>query len=113
MKAVYIEERGGPDKHIYGDVQDPVMGDDQVLIRIRAASINRFDLNARAGENGVMVGLPRVLGLDMAGEIVDASVMALEAGYLPGARRRRRSPNALPNVSLLSSGTGRGLLEPI
>ena len=86
MKAVYIEERGGPDKLIYGDVPDPVMGDDQVLIRIRAASINRFDLNARAGENGVMVGLPRVLGLDMAGEIVDASVMALEAGYLPGAR---------------------------
>ena len=58
MKAVYIEERGGPENLVYGDMPDPEMADDQVLIRVRAASINRFDLNARAGENGVMVNLP-------------------------------------------------------
>ncbi len=86
MKAVYIEERGGPEKLIYGDVSDPEMGDDQVLIRIRAASINRFDLNARAGENGVMVPLPRILGLDMSGEVVDAGAVALDAGIVPGMR---------------------------
>ena len=86
MKAVYIEERGGPEALIYGDVPDPQMADDQVLIRIRAASVNRFDLNARAGENGVMVGLPRVLGLDLAGEVLDAGMTALEAGIVPGAR---------------------------
>ena len=86
MKAVYIEERGGPEALIYGDVPDPEMTDDRVLIRIRAASVNRFDLNARAGENGVMVGLPRVLGLDMAGEVLDAGMPALEAGILPGQR---------------------------
>ncbi len=87
MKAVYIEERGGPEALIYGDAPDPEMrGDDSVLIRIRAASVNRFDLNARAGENGVMVGLPRILGLDLAGEVLDAGAAALEAGILPGAR---------------------------
>ena len=86
MKAVYIEERGGPENLIYGDMPDPEMADDQVLIRVRAASINRFDLNARAGENGVMVGLPRILGLDMAGEIEDAGSVALNAGIVPGMR---------------------------
>ncbi len=86
MKAVYIEERGGPDNLIYGDMPDPEMSDDRVLIRIRAASVNRFDLNARAGENGVMVGLPRILGLDLAGEVLDAGLPALEAGMVPGTR---------------------------
>ncbi len=86
MKAVYIEERGGPENLVYGDMPDPEMADDQVLIRVRAASVNRFDLNARAGENGVMVNLPRILGLDMAGEVENVGMVAIEAGIVPGMR---------------------------
>lgn len=78
MKAVYIESQGGPETLTYGERPNPVMGDDDVLIRVRAAAVNRFDLYARSGDNKVRVPLPRILGEDLAGDIADVGVGALE-----------------------------------
>jgi zinc-binding alcohol dehydrogenase/oxidoreductase len=69
MKAVRIHEDGGPEVLRYEDVPDPVAGPGEVLIRLRAASVNRLDLWVRQGRPSVPK--PRILGADGAG-IVEA-----------------------------------------
>ena len=86
MKAVYITEQGGPEVLTYGDRPDPAPGTDEVLVRIRAAAVNRFDLYARSGENRVQVAMPRILGEDLAGEVVEAGPEAAERGVMAGQR---------------------------
>ena len=49
MKAVRIHEDGGPEVLRYEDVEDPVAGEGEVLIRLRAASLNHIDLWVRQG----------------------------------------------------------------
>jgi NADPH:quinone reductase-like Zn-dependent oxidoreductase len=68
MKAVYIAEPGGPDKLIFGDRPDPQAGAGEVIVRVRGTALNHADLSIRAGKSPTG-GLPRVLGLDMAGEV--------------------------------------------
>ena len=81
MKAVYIENPTGPDSLVYGDRPDPEAGPGEVVVRVRASALNRADLNVIAGR-GSTRGLPRVLGMDMAGEVVQVSpnVSGIEAG---------------------------------
>ncbi|MEE9325449.1 MAG: alcohol dehydrogenase catalytic domain-containing protein, partial [Dehalococcoidia bacterium] len=72
MKAVYIEEQGGIEKLIYGERPEPKVGPGEVLVKIRATALNHLDIYARAGLNGVSVGgFPRILGSDIAGEVVE------------------------------------------
>jgi NADPH:quinone reductase-like Zn-dependent oxidoreductase len=65
MKAVRIHEDGGPEVLRYEDAPDPEPGPDDVLIHLRAASLNRLDLWVRAGRPSVPK--PRILGADGAG----------------------------------------------
>ena len=65
MKAVRIHEDGGPDVLRYEDVDDPAPGAGEVLIRLRAASLNHLDLWLRRGLPSVPK--PRILGADGAG----------------------------------------------
>src|SRR5438552_1063346 len=69
MKAVRIHEFGGPEVLTYEDVPDPKPRKDQVLIRVRACSLNHLDLWVRKGLPGV--NLPHILGSDIAGDIVE------------------------------------------
>ena len=69
MKAVRIHEDGGPDVLRYEDVEDPVAGEGEILIRLRAASLNHLDCWIRQGLPSVPK--PRTLGADGAG-IVEA-----------------------------------------
>src|SRR4030081_2139279 len=69
MKAVRIHQFGGPEVLTYEDVPDPKPRKDQVLIRVRACSLNHLDIWVRKGLPGV--NLPHILGSDMAGEIVE------------------------------------------
>ncbi len=78
MKAVRLFEHGGPTVLQYVDVPMPVVGDDEVLIRVRATSINQWDLRYRAGKlpPNPLPGrppwpLPFQLGRDAAGEVVE------------------------------------------
>ncbi len=68
MKAVYIAEHGGPEKLVFGDRPDPEAGPGEVVVRVRATAVNHADLSIRAGRSATG-GLPRILGLDMAGEV--------------------------------------------
>ena len=44
MRAVYVERTGPPDVLIYGDLPTPEPGPNDVLIRVRATSLNRQDI---------------------------------------------------------------------
>src|ERR1043166_5727803 len=60
---------------------DPVPGDEELLIRVRAAGVNSADLAQRAGHYPPPAGVTDVPGLECAGEAEDGTrVMAL----LPG-----------------------------
>ena len=74
MKAVYIEQHGGVDALVYGDLPEPRPGPNDVKVRVRATSINRLDLFTRAGVRGTRIPLsgPHVLGGDTAGDVVEA-----------------------------------------
>jgi zinc-binding alcohol dehydrogenase/oxidoreductase len=67
MKAVRIHEDGGPEVLRYEDVPDPLPGDGEVLVELRAASLNHLDLWLRQGLPSVPK--PRILGADGAGVI--------------------------------------------
>ena len=72
MKAVFIPETGGPEVLTYGDMPEPETGAAELLVRVRAAALNRRDVFAREGSHGVRPPLPHVPGLEVAGEVAEA-----------------------------------------
>jgi len=78
VKAIRIHEDGGPEVLRYEDAPDPVPGSGQVLIELRAASLNALDVWIRKGLPSVPK--PRILGADGAGVVVSGD------GFEPGAR---------------------------
>lgn len=72
MKAVVLREHGGMDNLAYEtDFADPKIGEGDVLIRVRATSLNYHDVFTRRGMPGIKIPLPAIMGLDVAGEIVE------------------------------------------
>src|SRR5579863_8668283 len=69
MKAVRIHQFGGPEVLTYEDIPDPQLRKDEVLVRVRACSLNHLDVWVRKGLPGVK--LPHILGSDVAGEVVE------------------------------------------
>jgi NADPH:quinone reductase-like Zn-dependent oxidoreductase len=70
MKAVRIHQFGGPEVLQYEDIPDPQLRKDQVLVRVKACSLNHLDIWVRKGLPGVQ--LPHIPGSDIAGEVVEA-----------------------------------------
>jgi NADPH:quinone reductase-like Zn-dependent oxidoreductase len=69
VKAIRIHEDGGPEVLRYEDAPDPEPGPGEVLVRLRAASLNHIDLWVRKGLPSAPK--PRILGADGAGIRVD------------------------------------------
>jgi len=82
MKAVRIHQFGGPEVLKYDDIPDPQPRKDQVLIRVKACSLNHLDLWVRKGLPGVK--LPHIPGSDVAGEIVEIGEYV--SGFTTGQR---------------------------
>jgi NADPH:quinone reductase-like Zn-dependent oxidoreductase len=78
MKAVRIHEDGGPEVLRYEDAPDPQPGLGDILVELRAASLNHLDLFVRQGLPSLPK--PRVLGADGAGVVVSGD------GFEPGSR---------------------------
>ncbi|HVI95303.1 MAG TPA: NAD(P)H-quinone oxidoreductase [Anaeromyxobacter sp.] len=92
MKAVLFTGKGGPEVIQYGETSDPSPSRGEVLVRVRAAALNRADLLQRRGLYPPPPGTrPDIPGLELAGEVVKVGdgvtawkpgdrVMAISAG---------------------------------
>ena len=69
MKSVRIHQFGGPEVLTYEDIPPPQLRKDQVLVKVKACSLNHLDVWVRKGLPGVK--LPHILGSDIAGEVVE------------------------------------------
>jgi NADPH:quinone reductase-like Zn-dependent oxidoreductase len=67
LKAVRIHEDGGPEVLVYEDVPDPTPEEGEVVVALRAASVNHLDIWVRQGLPSVPK--PRILGADAAGVV--------------------------------------------
>jgi len=125
MKAVRLFEFGGPDKLIYGDYPEPDVGVDDVLVKVIATSVSRWDIKYRTGEVHQFYGqatghhggihgrrafpMPMQLGRDVAGEVVAAGANVVD--FKPGDRvvglvhpENPSSVNAIRGLGNLSTG---------
>ncbi len=68
MKAIVLNENGGPDKLVYKeDFPVPEIKPNEVLVNVKASSINRADLVIRNGYPGLALKFPHILGGDISG----------------------------------------------
>lgn len=74
MKAVVLHQYGGPEQLRYEDIERPEYGDNEVLVRMRATSVNPIDFKLRSGaaKARMPLQLPAVLGRDLSGEVVES-----------------------------------------
>lgn len=84
MKAAVINRYGSADSLRIQDLPRPTPAEDELLVRVRATSINPVDWKIRKGDLKFLTGkdFPKVLGADFSGEIVEAG--AHTDGYKPG-----------------------------
>lgn len=69
MKAMILDEKLN---FLWTDVPDPVRKADEVLIRVKAAAVNRADLMQKDGKYASPPDWPQWCGLEAAGEVVEA-----------------------------------------
>jgi len=67
MKAVVFREHGGPETLSYEDVPAPVIGPEEVLVRVKACALNHLDIWIRQGNPAYPMPLPHISGSDIAG----------------------------------------------
>ncbi|HTR61726.1 MAG TPA: NAD(P)H-quinone oxidoreductase [Candidatus Binataceae bacterium] len=70
MKAVIIEKPGDESVLKLGEVADPIPKDDELLIRVKCAALNRADIMQRQGFYPPPPGASEILGLECAGEVI-------------------------------------------
>lgn len=82
MKAILVNE----DKSLrWDEVPDPVLSENDVLIKVEYAALNRADLMQREGDYPPPAGCPEWMGLEVSGEIVDMTDRAkAESSYKIG-----------------------------
>jgi NADPH:quinone reductase-like Zn-dependent oxidoreductase len=82
MKAAFITGHGGNEVVAIGDRPRPRRAPGEVLVRMRAATLNRVDLYMRDSGAGITHRLPQVMGIDGAGTVeeVDAAEPLLQVG---------------------------------
>jgi NADPH:quinone reductase-like Zn-dependent oxidoreductase len=85
VKAAVIYEHGGPGSiNFVSDFPDPVPAADEVVVRVRATSLNYHDLFTRRGMPGIKVPMPCIMGIDFAGDIVETGSAVRD--WKPGSR---------------------------
>jgi NADPH:quinone reductase-like Zn-dependent oxidoreductase len=82
MKALVFNEFGGPDTLRVQDVPDPVIGAEEILVRVRACALNHLDIFVREGIPALKTPLPFWTGCDIAGDVaeVGAAVKTVKVG---------------------------------
>jgi alcohol dehydrogenase len=85
MQALVLREHGGLDKLVFeAQYPDPSPGAGDVLLSMRACSLNYHDVFTRRGMPGIKVPLPLITGIDVAGDVVEVGPGV--TGVSPGDR---------------------------
>lgn len=93
MRAAFHTRQGGPDVLRVGELPDPTPGPTDVLIRVKAAALDRVDVYWREGSHGMRITPPHIGGRDMAGTVVAV-----------GDDVRRVYPELVPGVDVVAIG---------
>jgi len=82
VRAVRMHRHGGPEVLVYEEAPEPIVGPTDVLVRVRAASVNHIDIWVRNGLPRLRLQFPHILGADVAGVVEALGVGAtdLEVG---------------------------------
>jgi putative PIG3 family NAD(P)H quinone oxidoreductase len=67
VKAILVPAPGGPEALVLGEAPEPALREGEVLVRVRAAGVNRADLLQAAGKYPPPPGESEILGLEAAG----------------------------------------------
>ena len=84
MKAAFIETPGPPESIRYGDLEEPIPRNDQVLVKVVAVTVNPIDTYIRSGAYPIPLPRPFIIGRDLV-----AIVKAVGRGvtrFAPGQR---------------------------
>src|SRR5215207_3879532 len=108
MKAAIIDRYGSNDLVRLAEVAVPTMGPTDLLVRVRAASVNPLDVKTRAGQVKVLLKyrFPLVLGSDLAGEVaeVGAEVTRFRKGDAVYARLDAERIGAFAEYAVVRDG---------
>ncbi len=82
MKAAFIENHGDLDQIKFGEVSDPEIGPNEVLIATKYAALNHLDIFVTKGWPGLKLSMPHVLGSDGSGIVkaVGSEVTTVSVG---------------------------------
>jgi NADPH2:quinone reductase len=82
MRAVIIQQPGGPDQLTIESLQTPAITPDEVLIKVAAAGLNRADIHQRQGNYPPPPGASPILGMEVSGHIaaIGANVQRWKKG---------------------------------
>jgi NADPH2:quinone reductase len=70
MKAVLVTHPGGPEGLTLGNAPDPVPASHELLIKVKAAGVNRADVLQRQGKYPPPAGASEILGMELSGEVI-------------------------------------------
>ena len=82
MKAITLSGFGGTEMMRFTEIETPVPADKQILIRVKATSVNRPDIIQRQGNYPAPPGDSEILGLEVAGIVEDTGKNV--SRYVPG-----------------------------
>ena len=71
MKAILVKEPGGTDKLKLGESEKPMVNENEILVKVKAAGINRADIMQRQGKYPPPKGASNILGLEIAGKVIE------------------------------------------
>jgi len=83
MKAIVLKSPGGADQLEQIEIEKPTIGDGEVLVQVKAISVNPIDVKTRTGQG--LYGMlkdqnPLILGWDISGEVVETQSEMFNVG---------------------------------
>jgi len=71
MKAILLKSFGNSDNLYLGETTKPIINNSEILVKVKATALNRADILQREGKYPPPPGASEILGLEMAGEVVE------------------------------------------
>jgi NADPH:quinone reductase-like Zn-dependent oxidoreductase len=110
-----FRQHGGLEQLEYTEVPEPVVGPEEVLIRVHAVAVNHLDLWVRRGIPNLRVTFPHVGGSDIAGEVVAVGDLVTDlwigSKVVVNPSLVANHGDPFPNISIIGEHTPGGFAE--